>query len=223
MVDSPKIRGPLIRRVPYSAANCENNLNCICEETHYCFCSSTGKKFEAKKWKTCARVLLAEDKIYLLTLGYPCIIGQTFWKIIRLVNILNGPVALFNFHFEILLYYFLRWRNGVQRYLGEDISTLLKSTAINWFGDLIIIYFSLNYNYQWYLRSPVQYERSFNFMFYFLEPQQESLWQSGQFILNFFIPRRKPERTKRKKINKHRNDALLLQKTPSSGVKTSVF
>ena len=66
----------------------------------------------------------------------------------RLLNILNGPVALFNFRFQILFSYFLRWRNGVQRYLGEDISTLLKSTVINWFGDLIIIYFGLKNSYQ---------------------------------------------------------------------------
>ena len=65
-----------------------------------------------------------------------------------LFNILNGPVALFNFRFQILFSYFLRWRNGVQRYLGEDISTLLKSTVINWFGDLIIIYFGLKNSYQ---------------------------------------------------------------------------
>ena len=156
-----------------------------------------GRNLKQRNEKHAPECFSQKIRYICFTLGYPCIIGQTFWKIIRLVNILNGPVALFNFHFEILLYYFLRWRNGVQRYLGEDISTLLKSTAINWFGDLIIIYFSLNYNYQWYLRSPVQYERSFNFMFYFLEPQRESLWQSGQFILNFFIPRRKPERTKR--------------------------
>ncbi|CAH3025887.1 unnamed protein product [Porites evermanni] len=45
--------------------------------------------------------------------------------------------------------------------------------------------------------------------------------ESGKFVLNFFIPRRKPERTKRQK-NKHRIDALLLRKTPSSGVKTSL-
>ena len=119
---------------------------------HYCFCSSTGKKFEAKKWKTCAKCFSQKIRYFCFTLGYPFIFGQTFWKIVRLLNILNGPVALFNFHFEILFYYFLRWRNGVQRYLGEDISTLLKSTIINWFGDLIIIHFSLKNNYQWYLR-----------------------------------------------------------------------
>ena len=56
------------------------------------------------------------------------------------------------FILKFLFSYFLRWRNGVQRYLGEDISTLLKSTVINWFGDLIIIYFSLKNSYQWYLR-----------------------------------------------------------------------
>ena len=66
MVDSPKIRGPLIRRVPYSAANCENNLNCMWERIHYCFYPSIEKKFEVKKRKTCAQVLLLGDKIYLL-------------------------------------------------------------------------------------------------------------------------------------------------------------
>ena len=67
---------------------------------------------------------------------------------------------------------------------------------------------------------PVQYERSLS-SYFISQYRRESVWQSGHFILNFFISR---QLTLKKWINiKLINVSLLLRKTPFSGVNVGVF